>query len=172
LLHGLGKGGDSASPGSGGNANPQRPQRTVQIEVFNTQNQLVLSKTGQVSLDNALGNFKGIIDLGPTFPTGIYSVKVKSDQFLKSLVPGIQNITTGSTNLLTQTTLVTGDINNDNKMDILDYNTLIDCYSDITPARNCSDPAKKTSADITDDGGVNQFDYNLFLRELTNRAGE
>jgi hypothetical protein len=27
-------------------------------------------------------------------------------------------------------------------------------------------------ADLTDDGNVNQFDYNLFIRELTNLGGQ
>lgn len=48
----------------------------------------------------------------------------------------------------------------------------MDCYSDIAPAISYIDPAKKLRADITDDGNVNQFDYNLFLRELTNISGE
>ncbi len=63
-------------------------------------------------------------------------------------------------------------MNNDNKIDALDYNMLTDCYSDSAPASNCTDTLKKLAADITDDGNVNLFDYNLFLRELTNRRGE
>ena len=68
--------------------------------------------------------------------------------------------------------LVTGDINNDNALTILDYNVLIDCYSDLLPARNCSDQNKKASADLSDDGAVNASDYNLFLRELSVVSGE
>ena len=172
LLHGLGKGGDSANPNSGGTENPRRLQRIAKIEMYNSQNQLMVSKDGNVSFETGSGSFKGDIDLGQTVPTGAYTVKVKVDQFLKVLVPGIQSLTQGQTNKLAQATLTTGDMNNDNKINILDYNILIDCYSDTLPAKDCADPAKKQGADITDDGDVNQFDYNLFLRELTNIRGE
>lgn len=172
LLHGIGRGGDSANPGSAGNTSPKRVQRNVVVEVLNNQNQLVLTKSGVVMFNASGGNFLGTVDLGSALPTGVYTVKVKTDQFLKALVPGIQNLTQGQTTILPQTTLVTGDMNNDNKINILDYNILIDCYSDLSPARNCSDANKKLSADLTDDGDVNQFDYNLFLRELTNVSGE
>jgi hypothetical protein len=56
-------------------------------------------------------------------------------------------------------------------MNILDYNILMNCYSDLLPPVNC-DALKKGSADLTDDGQVNQYDYNLFLRELNNRGGD
>jgi hypothetical protein len=172
FLHGIGKGGDSANPNAGGNTSPKRVQRNVKIEVFNSQNQLVLTKDSVVGFSPATGNFQGVLDAGTGLTSGIYSVKVKVDQFLKVIVPGIQNISSGRVNVLPQVTLVTGDMNNDNKINALDYNVLIDCYADLTPAANCSDPAKKLMADLTDDGSVNQFDYNLFLRELTNIAGE
>jgi hypothetical protein len=172
FLHGLGKGGDSANPNAGGNTSPRRTQRNVKIEVFNSQNQLVLTKDGVVGFNPATGNFLGVLDAGTQLTSGIYTVKVKVDQFLKVLIPGIQNLSTGRINVLPQARLVTGDMNNDNKINALDYNVLIDCYADLTPAANCSDPVKKLMADLTDDGSVNMFDYNLFLRELTNISGE
>jgi hypothetical protein len=172
LLHGLGKGGDNSNANGGGTANPLRTQRNVSVEIFNSQNQLTFTKQATVKFNQTAGNFTGIVDLGTTIPTGNYTVKVKTDQFLKKLVPLIQPITQGQNTTLPQITLISGDMNNDNRIDALDYNILIDCYSDITPAKNCSDQVKKLTADITDDGAVNQFDYNLFLRELTNISGE
>ncbi|HVF69797.1 MAG TPA: right-handed parallel beta-helix repeat-containing protein [Xanthomonadales bacterium] len=171
LLHGLGRGGDSANPNGGGNPTPLRPQRNVVVEVFNSQNQQVLTKNGTVNFNSTAGNFTGSIDAG-VLATGVYSVKVKSDQFLKTLVPGIQTLTRGGANQLPQATLIAGDSNSDNKLDILDYTIIVDCFSDFAPAANCTNSAKKQSADLTDDGNVNQFDYNLFLRELTNIQGQ
>ncbi len=172
LLHGLGKGGDSANPNGGGNLHPLHPQRAVTVELLNSNNQPVATKSGTVNFNSTAGNFTGSVDLGNTLTTGAYTVKVKSDQFLRALVPGIQTITQSQSNTLPPTTLTTGDMNNNNRIDVLDYNILSDCYSDFAPALNCSDPMKKQSSDITDDGSVNQFDYNLFLRELNNVLGE
>ena len=68
--------------------------------------------------------------------------------------------------------MVTGDANLDNKLSILDYNILLDCYSDLLAAKNCSDQRKLQLSDFTDDGKVNEFDYNLFLRELSTQGGQ
>jgi len=124
-----------------------------------------------VSYNTTTGNFTGNIDLGADFNTGIYTVKIKTDKYLRGLVTGIQTITKGQINTLPSLTLVTGDINNDNQINIVDYNILIGCYSDLLPAVNCTDSNKDLS-DLTDDNGVNQFDYNLFIRELTNIGGQ
>lgn len=171
LLHGIGSGGDSANPRGGGNTNPLKPQRNIKVDIYNSQNQLILTKDGTVNYNPANGSFTGNIDIGTAFPSGIYSVKLKVDQYLKNIVPGIQNITRGTLNNLPQAVLITGDINYDNNINVLDYNILIGCYSDFLPPVSCN-PSQKTPADITDDGAVNQFDYNLFLRELTNITGQ
>lgn len=171
LLHGLGKGGDSANPQSGGNPNPLHPQRTVTVQIYNSTNQLVLTKEGPVNFNSTAGNFTGNVDLGNTLATGAYTVKVKAPQYLRTLVPGIQNLTAGISNQLPETTLVNGDINHDNTLNILDYNILMGCYSDFLPAPSCTADNKLLS-DLDDDGDVNQYDYNLFLRELTNREGQ
>lgn len=171
FLHGIGKGGDSANPTGNGNMSPQRTQRTVTIEVYNQQNQLVATQQGTVTYNSTNGNFMGTIDLGATLPTGVYTVKIKSNQYLRSLVPGIQTITSGQGVTLPPTYLIIGDSNNDNIVNIQDYNILIGCYSDLNPATNCT-TNQKAASDLTDDGNVNAFDYNLFLRELTNLQGE
>jgi hypothetical protein len=53
-----------------------------------------------------------------------------------------------------------GDINEDNVLNILDYNLLLNCYSDLSPQRGPCDANQKAAADLTDDGRVQQFDYN------------
>ena len=117
------------------------------------------------------GNFQGIIDMG-SLPSNVYLLKVTLDQYLHKTLPGIQQITSATINTIPPVSLVTGDINNDNLLSISDYNLLIDCYSDLSPAKNCSDQIKKRASDLTDDGAVNQFDYNLFLRELSVQTGQ
>ncbi len=175
LLHGIGKGGDSVNP-IGGNPNPLHPQRQITIEVLNTQNQIVLTKAGAVNFNSTNGNFTGSVNMGKVLSTGAYTIKIKSTQYLRRIVPGIQSITAGIANQLPQAVLVTGDITGpngvaDNALNILDYNIIIGCYSDFLPAASCT-TENKLLADLGDDGKVNQFDYNLFLRELTNVTGQ
>lgn len=170
FLHGIGKGGDNANPTGTGNTDPKRPNRQFTLEIFNEQNQLVTTQHVTLTYDHLGGNFKGNLQL-TTIPSGIYTFKIKSDQYLKAALPGIQTITTGTTNILPPATLITGDIDGNNKINIADYDILLGCYSDLTPAKNCIEE-NTIRADITDDGFVNAFDYNLFLRELLNRSGE
>jgi len=171
LLHGIGQGGDSANPAGGGNPNPHTTQRNVTIEVYSVQNLLVLTKNGVVNFNPNAGNFSGSVDMGNAFSSGQYTVKIKTNQFLKALVPGIQTITKGTLNTLPQTVMVNGDINGDNSINILDYNILMGCYSDLLPAGSCT-PENKILSDLDDDGNINQFDYTLFLRELSNIRGQ
>jgi len=169
-LQGIGTAGDSANPNSDGNMNPLHPQRTITMTVFNSQNQQVAVQTGSVNYNSTTGKFDGNIDLG-TLATGLYTIKIQTPQYLRGLVPGIQNITQGQVTSLPYLSLVVGDINGDNQINILDYNILMGCYSDLLPAVSCT-PAQKLEADLNDDGNVNEFDYNLFLRELSNVGGQ
>lgn len=173
FMHGIGHSGDNSNPTaySLSNQNPVHPQRTITVQVLNSNGQIVLTKSGIVNFQSGNGNFTGTIDMGTTLTSGSYSVKVKGTQYLNKLIPGIQSITAGTTNTMPQATLVTGDVNNDNKLDILDYNIIIGCYSDFAPAQSCT-ADQKLAADLTDDGNVNQFDYNLFLRDLSTQAGD
>ena len=168
-LHGLGNGGDSANQTGAGNFNLLHPQRTVTVEVFNAQNQLVLTKQGTVIFNATTGKFAGNIDMG-NLASGAYTMKIKTNQFLKVTFTGIQNVIASQTKQLPEATLLTGDVNGDNQLNILDYNVLMGCYADFMPAKNCT-TQNKALADLTDEGPVNQLDYNLLLREFGSRAG-
>jgi hypothetical protein len=171
LLHGIGKGGDNVNPQGSGNMNPLHTQQSVNIDFFNTNNQLVVSKSGTVTFNAVEGNFTGNILL-ENIPSGVYTARIAISHYLRKTIPGIISITSGQNVPLPVLSLTTGDTNNDNTLSILDYNILLDCFSDLSPARNCSDPNKKLASDLTDDGSVNQFDYNLFLRELSVQSGQ
>ncbi len=170
LLHGIGKAGDNVTPGRGGNMSPIRSQRTIKFEVYDGSNQLVTTKEGTVTFNSTDGNFTGKIDAGTLTP-GSYYLKVWGQQYLKKRILGVQ-VPSGSNEVNAQASLVTGDANEDNKLNVLDYNMLLDCYSDLTDPKNCSDENKKKMTDLTDDGKVNLFDVNLFLRELSTQDGD
>lgn len=173
FLHGIGNSGDNANPTahSLSNKNPQRTVRPVEVTVYDATDTLITKKAGTVTYNPAGGNFKGSVSLGTQITTGVYTLKVTSPFYLTKRISGIQTLTAGITNTLPQITLVTGDTNEDNALNILDYNMIIGCYSDFGPAASCT-VDQKMATDITDDGSVNQFDYNLFLRDLSVQNGD
>jgi hypothetical protein len=187
LLHGIGSSGDNPNPGGSSlsNKNPLHPQRDFIVTLINTDNQPVASIPGSIIYNPSQGNFISIVDLGPTFQTGNYNIKVKSDRYLRKIVPGIINIEKLKENAVPQTALVAGDVKADNVLNILDYNILLNCgYGAINPLP-VADPNAiynssfckshepfRTNADLDDNGIVNGADYNLFLRELSVQNGD
>lgn len=172
-MHGVGGGGDNVNPtqSSLSNKNPLHPTRNLKVEILDDINNLIGVSTGNLIYSPTDGDFKGSIVMNNFPRTGTYTIKVTSSNHLRRQIPGIQNIIPGQNNSTPQISLVTGDSNTDNTINILNYNQLIDCYSDIAPATACNQ-TDKISADLNDDGNVNQTDYNLFLREISVQNGQ
>ncbi len=87
---------------------------------------------------------------------GAYSVVVKSDGYLAQA--GTFTLTPGATVTLPDTDLLAGDADHDGRITILDYNFFPSCMFKAAVGA-CA------SADLDDSGTVDQFDYNLFIRE-------
>jgi hypothetical protein len=186
FLHGVGAAGDNPNPtgNSLSNKNPVHPQRNVKVEVYNTDNVIVASASAPVNYDPATGTFTGTMALGAGVTGGNYNVKLKTDRYLRRLVPGIQQLQTGVVNELPDTQLVAGDTNGDNFLNVLDYNALLDCgYGELEPkpiadanskfnTTECKAHPPVQNVDVDDNGLVNSFDYNLFLRELSVQNGD
>lgn len=152
---------------SGDNPDPRTPQRQLLVQVFDGNNNQVGGDVfGPVTFDETSGLFTGIIDMGTVLTDGIYTVKVKTERYLRKLIPGIQTITAGENNNMTQASLVVGDINNDNRLDIIDYNAFLQCYN-LPPDQDC------VNADLNDDDDVvDGVDYNYFIRSLSVEEGD
>ena len=186
LLHGMGEAGDTPNPNESSlsNKNPRNPQRNVLVEILDATDQIVKTITGTANYNVANGTFDGSISLGQTFTTGNYTVKIKSDRYLRRSYPGIITITHGQNTPLPTIELVTGDTNKDNAINILDYNALLDCgYGSLAPlpitnsnaeynSPVCKTHEPRITIDLDDNGFVNAFDYNLFLRELSVQSGD
>jgi hypothetical protein len=174
-LHGIGSSGDNKTTASSlSNKFPHTPTRNIEISLIDpSTNNEVAHLTDRVFYFDPLGNFGGFVPLN-TVANGQYKVQVKTDKYLKRTSSTTITVNENSTALIEvpPLTLVAGDVNSDNKLSILDYNMLMDCYSDSLPARACSDTNQKFMSDLNDDGMVNQFDYNLLLRELSVQYGE
>jgi len=173
ILHGIGAGGDNANPTANNlsNKNPLHPTRSTEVLVYNDANQLVASGSSNVTYASTSGHFTGKIPLNTSIKPGKYTVKVGTNRYLKRFIKNIQTLTGEENQILPSLELIAGDIDNNNKIDILDYNTLLDCYSDLVNASASCSTQKKEAADINDDGLVNQSDYNLFLREILTQPG-
>jgi len=173
-LHGIGNSGDNSNPNDYrlSNKSPQHLEREATLYIYDNQNQLVSTGSGKITYDpdpNS-GNYKGLISVNSTLTPGQYIFKAQTSSHLRRQIPGIQTISPNQENTLPAITFIAGDINNDNILNILDYNILIGCYSDLLPPKSCTE-TNKTLADLNDDGFVNQVDYNLFLREISTQIG-
>ncbi len=166
FLHGIGKSGDSANPKAVGNQQPKTTQRSVNLILFNSNNTEVARTQGTVIFNATEGNFIGTIAVNEQLSEESYAVKVQIDKYLVRQVPGTVNLILGKTTEVESLDLIVGDVNSDNRLNVLDYNEIIDCYAGFKAARNCS-TEKKSATDLDDDGKVDLYDYNLFIRELS-----
>lgn len=92
-LHSIGNSGDNSNPTDSrlSNKSPQHPNRSVDVYIYNAQNQLVGSNSGNITYDPAKGNFRGIINIDAT-SSAQYTFKIQSPSYLRRLVPGIQTL--------------------------------------------------------------------------------
>lgn len=149
--------------GKNGNATPNNMQRPVFLTLFDSGSKAVgASVSAVLSLQN--GIFTGTANFGTVVPTGTYTVKLKMDQYLIKALASGSAITAGVTNTIPEVRLVSGDINGDNKIDILDYNILVGCFGGKINTESCG--TKKVDADLNDDSLVDGVDYNLFILGL------
>jgi hypothetical protein len=186
LLHGVGSAGDNPNPSAASlsNKSPIFPQRELNVEILDQSNKVVSTSKGAINYDASSGSFKGSIPFDSAIEENHYIIKIKTPRYLKRRIPGIQKITPNRDNRITNIDLVAGDTNNDNALDILDYNAFLDCgYGRINPlpkddsnsvfnSKNCQNHTYSDLVDLNDDGIINSADYNLFLRELSVKKGD
>lgn len=172
-LDGIGNSGDNTnrSDTSGSNKNPLTLEREVEVEVYDARNVLLDRYHGHITYDSSLGLFVGDVNLSMV-PSGTYMLRIKTEGYLKKRVPGFISIENGRTYGLPRLDLIAGDINNDNILNIQDYNILESCiFRKDTKA--CDEDARYDKlSDLTDNGIKDILDYGLFLREVSARDGD
>jgi len=186
LLHGIGAAGDSANKANSSlsNKTPAHQEVPLNVQVVNSDNQVVSTKIVTAFYDADNGIYFSHVDIPTSLPKDEYVIKIKGDKYLRKLMPGFFTITPGQATTLPKTDLVTGDVNGDNQINVLDYNVLYDCgygalrtlpmvdlhsqfHSDV-----CQSHTDRNNADLNDDGKISSSDYNLFVRELSVQSGE
>lgn len=186
FLHGIGASGDSVNPKEStySNKNPIHQERMLEVEVVNSDNETVSAKTVPAFYNIDGGVFFSHVDVPTTLPDNEYVVKIKTDKYRKKIMPDFFRIQPGKTTQLPQGDLIAGDVNNDNAINILDYNILNDCgYGVLKPlsmmsksslynSAACQAHEERQHADLNDNGTVEKGDYNLFLREFSVQFGD
>lgn len=158
------------------NGTLQHRLRNLIVELYDSSG----NKIGPLNVPSALnfngGKFTGTISLyafSTPVNAGIYTIKTASDRYLKRQIVGFTSIPAATTTLQTLTvpeaTLVLGDVNMDNKIDILDYNGLIACFGDKKNTASC---AYKQNSDLDDNGIVDEIDFNALIRGMVIQQGD
>ena len=167
LLDGIGSAGDSANPNAStfSNKHPITPTRNLNVTILQGAN-VVNTTVCLIHYDPNSGSFisypQAPCDIG-NIPAGNFEIKVKTDRYLQKIAVSSLALTDGQVATLPSVTLIAGDINGDNTIDLTDYNILLSCYNDFGPPK-CSG-INLINADLDDDGQINYSDLNLFLRE-------
>ncbi len=169
----------------GGNLKPLHPVRDISVNLYGTDSNTSDNKVKPIYSIKTKVNF----DADPNSPTytqfinphvdlgaitsGNYQVSISTSQTLSSVIKEagssslsgkIYNFSNNPITALPLQIMISGDIypaeNNDNIMDINDYNMLVDCFSNnINAASKCPN----VSADLDDNGVVDGTDYNIML---------
>lgn len=152
--------------------NPSRPSRKLNIEIFDPQNNnaKIADLTTDVANDPSVKQFKKIHALDENIKPGIYNIKVKTDGYLRRLILSVR-ITKGVQNDIALATLIPGDINGDNRIDLLDYNLFITCYGTKANLPTCDKTVLKL-ADFDDNIVIDGIDYNTFIKGLSVKEGD
>jgi uncharacterized protein YkwD len=144
----------------GQNNNPTPSSKTGIVELHPTSgNAAVFVLPVTFNYSAAAGTFTATFNI----QTGTYNLKAStSNSLIKDL--GIIQLTTGQNNT-NPAALITGDLNQDNVLNLLDYNIFLSCFG----TRQCS---QKNNADVNMDGKVNEIDLNIFYSGLASRNGD
>lgn len=156
----------------GDNNNPRNPSRSGNVQLYNTANQIVATKSATFTVSNPTASssafiYKGLVNFGSTIPAGFYYVATDFNNTLITQIPGVLDMKKGPTGVATApvTPLIPGDLDRNNILDIRDYNLFIACYG----TKQC---AQKALADFNDNGTVESVDYNILLRSFAIRQGD
>lgn len=186
-LHGLGIAGDNVvlrpSPcqrtGSTGTTNttclnnqkPVHNQRVVTVELIDGSGKVVGEMNGTVEYNNASGLFEGTGTLETPVAPGVYTFRASTPMFLKKKFSFAEEIQPGKTYSLPVVDLTSSDVDNDNRLTILDYNMIVSCYTFPQQPPKCSKEAAAL-VDVDDNGENNEFDVNLLTRDVAVLKGD
>lgn len=165
LIHGLGAGGDNRSlhENTASNKYPTHPKRPFVLELQTTESAEPSSLSGELVYNPAEGTFSGSVHTDRSLPTALTGYRIIVPGLLTGAIETPVAVQPGRVNTVPTVTLITGDVDGDNTLSILDFNILAQCYEPARPASACT---LSEHADLNDDDRIDILDYNLWLREL------
>lgn len=177
IFHAIGAGGDNVdSNNSGSNKNPKHTSRPFTLELYTigggggAEKPKVITLKGNLTYDKAAGTYTASVN-SQSVPGGDYRVRLKVDSYLARSTVGAVSIRQNQQTKLPPFVLITGDVNNDNKLSLLDYNLIASCYA-VPPVPTACKADMAQRADLDDDGDNDEFDTNYFIRELSIQTGD
>ncbi len=145
----------------------KEPNRQVQIQLIQPGPDANTSITASGTLTFNGSAYTGYV-IVPSIPSGNHQIKARLNNTLYKFIPGIYNIQDQSSINTSPVTLNSGDINQDNRIDLLDYNIILGC---VQKKPSCTTPYRALS-DLDSNGIVESDDYNIFLTQLDFREGD
>lgn len=149
---------------------PKHPERDITVEVINpVTNETVVEKAGKITYNPGTRVFEGVVPLTETLPAqvSLYTVKIKTNQYLRKQFSS-QTILPDRATVIPRAVLTVGDANNDNFINVLDYNII----SFVCFGNKAASDASCSAADLNDDGKVDILDANLMFSNLAAREGD
>lgn len=155
----------------GGNIHPRNQRRDVTVQILKSLTdgtaQLVKTVQGFVDFNTTTASFSGAVTIAD-LPNGDYIIKIKSPRYLNKRLDVVPSLRQGQTTTLPYTSLIAGDMNDDNELGLLDYQTFRDCYLN----RSTCTARDRQLTDIDDNGVIDGIDYNYFIYSLSHQEGD
>lgn len=167
LLDGIGSGGDlvNEQDNSLSNKDPYTLERDIILEFWDGNIPIGQVK-GTLTYDEATGKYTGSVFVNKSVAGKAFTIKVQGINYLVKKFPEPITIPKDGKVTLPDLHLVTGDVNGDNELSLLDYNLMLYCYGEDDIPDACFDDFGVVG-DLNDDAYVLEVDYNLFIRELS-----
>ncbi len=136
----------------------------TQVELLDKNNKDIRDITMNIVYNPTTGEFNDIIPLGSNIPAGTYKIKVRTNNSLWKDAGNI-TLTPGQKANLPSINLVSGDLNQDNRLDLSDYTAIISCITN----KSCT---AGSIADLNQDGKFDEEDLNILYSNFKTRQGD
>lgn len=152
------------------NSTPIRPQRLGTVEILTAQNVASMTANGTFTYNSSTSVYEGQFSLGNNLPSSAYNVRVKIDNTLKKVLPGQIQINAGQTanQTVPPVSLISGDLNNDNTLGIIDWTFMIACIKNESACTS----SVRSLADLNDNGSIDERDVQILQRGFAIRDGD